>query len=200
MSPPRSTSSAAMRPGSAAAGSGPNAGREEFAVLTYDPAARRLDGRIEPAGRSADRPRPRRARHAVAHLRFRPRQPHHRRPIPAGPARRHELRPALGLARRRARRAAALSGPRRPALRARGDGIRAGARCASRRAARPSATAAARSGSTPPRAISSRPSWGIPNHSEHRDFRLLLTGVSDGGAAEWRRLLSAHFENCPASD
>ena len=41
-------------------------------------------------------------------------------------------------------------------------------------------------------------SWGIPNHSEHRDFRLRLTGVSDGGAAEWRRLLSAHFENCPA--
>lgn len=41
-------------------------------------------------------------------------------------------------------------------------------------------------------------SWGIPNHSEHRDFRLLLQSVSDGGAAEWRRLLSAHFENCPA--
>lgn len=40
-------------------------------------------------------------------------------------------------------------------------------------------------------------SWGIPNHSEHRDFRLRLTGISDGGAAEWRRLLSAHFENCP---
>jgi hypothetical protein len=41
-------------------------------------------------------------------------------------------------------------------------------------------------------------SWGIPNHSEHRDFRLRLTGVSDGGADEWRRLLAAHFENCPA--
>ena len=40
----RSTSSAAMRRGSAAAGCGPNAGREEFAVLTYDAAARRLDG------------------------------------------------------------------------------------------------------------------------------------------------------------
>lgn len=41
-------------------------------------------------------------------------------------------------------------------------------------------------------------SWGIPNHSEHRDFRLRLTRVSDGGAAEWRRLLTAHFEGCPA--
>ena len=36
------------------------------------------------------------------------------------------------------------------------------------------------------------------NHSEHRDFRLRLTRVSDGGAAEWRRLLTAHFEGCPA--
>ena len=40
--------------------------------------------------------------------------------------------------------------------------------------------------------------WGIPNHAEYRDFKLRLTGVSDGGAAEWKRLLSAHFENCPA--
>ena len=41
-------------------------------------------------------------------------------------------------------------------------------------------------------------SWGIPNHSEHRDFRLRLTGISDGGPEEWRRLLSAHYANCPA--
>lgn len=41
-------------------------------------------------------------------------------------------------------------------------------------------------------------SWGIPNHSEYRDFELRLIGVSDGGAEEWRRLLSAHFEGCPA--
>ncbi len=40
--------------------------------------------------------------------------------------------------------------------------------------------------------------WGIPNHSEHRDFALRLTGVSDGGPEEWRRLLTAHYENCPA--
>ncbi len=41
-------------------------------------------------------------------------------------------------------------------------------------------------------------SWGIPNHSEYRDFRLRLTGVSDGGREEWRRMLSAHFAGCPA--
>jgi hypothetical protein len=40
--------------------------------------------------------------------------------------------------------------------------------------------------------------WGIPNHAEYRDFRLRLGRVSDGGAAEWRRLLTAHFEGCPA--
>jgi hypothetical protein len=41
--------------------------------------------------------------------------------------------------------------------------------------------------------------WGIPNHAEYRDFRLRLTGVSDGGAQAWRRLLTRHFEGCPAS-
>ncbi|HYI48691.1 MAG TPA: hypothetical protein VEX35_09520 [Allosphingosinicella sp.] len=40
--------------------------------------------------------------------------------------------------------------------------------------------------------------WGIPNHAEYRDFRLQLRGVSDGGARAWRRLLTRHFENCPA--
>jgi hypothetical protein len=40
--------------------------------------------------------------------------------------------------------------------------------------------------------------WGIPNHAEYRDFALRLTGVSDGGADEWRRLLTGHFENCPS--
>lgn len=39
--------------------------------------------------------------------------------------------------------------------------------------------------------------WGIPNHSEYRDFALRLIGVSDGGPGEWRRLLSAHFDGCP---
>lgn len=41
-------------------------------------------------------------------------------------------------------------------------------------------------------------SWGIPNHSEYRDFRLRLVGVSDGGREEWRRMLSAHFQGCPS--
>jgi hypothetical protein len=41
-------------------------------------------------------------------------------------------------------------------------------------------------------------SWGIPNHSEYRDFALRLIGVSDGGAEEWRGLLTAHFAGCPA--
>jgi hypothetical protein len=41
--------------------------------------------------------------------------------------------------------------------------------------------------------------WGIPNHAEYRDFRLRLTNVSDGGAGAWRRLLTRQFENCPVS-
>jgi hypothetical protein len=41
--------------------------------------------------------------------------------------------------------------------------------------------------------------WGIPNHEEYRDFALRLTGVEDGGADNWRRLLSAHFEGCEAA-
>jgi hypothetical protein len=39
--------------------------------------------------------------------------------------------------------------------------------------------------------------WGIPNHAEYRDFKLRLTDISDGGAEAWRRLLAAHFEGCP---
>lgn len=35
-----------------------------------------------------------------------------------------------------------------------------------------------------------------PNHPGYTDFRLRLLGVSDGGQAEWTRLLTAHFENC----
>lgn len=36
---------------------------------------------------------------------------------------------------------------------------------------------------------------GRPNHSEYRDFKLRLTGISRG-AAGWKRLLEAHFEGC----
>lgn len=39
--------------------------------------------------------------------------------------------------------------------------------------------------------------WGIPNHVEYRDFRLRLTGVSDEGEAAWKKVLTAHFEGCP---
>jgi len=35
-----------------------------------------------------------------------------------------------------------------------------------------------------------------PNHPGYTDFHLRLLAVSDGGAAEWTRLLTAHFENC----
>ncbi|HTU11998.1 MAG TPA: hypothetical protein VMG08_13995 [Allosphingosinicella sp.] len=40
--------------------------------------------------------------------------------------------------------------------------------------------------------------FGLPNHVEYRDFRLRLTRVSDGGPAAWRRLLTAHYAGCPA--
>lgn len=36
---------------------------------------------------------------------------------------------------------------------------------------------------------------GRPNHAEYRDFKLRLTGIGQG-AAEWKRLLTAHFEGC----
>ena len=41
--------------------------------------------------------------------------------------------------------------------------------------------------------------WGVPNHAEYRDFKLVLEKVEDGGARTWDRLLRAHYENCPAS-
>ncbi|MGQ0558706.1 MAG: hypothetical protein ACT4OE_03855 [Sphingosinicella sp.] len=41
--------------------------------------------------------------------------------------------------------------------------------------------------------------FGLPNHPGYRDFRLLLTGISDGGEEAWRRLLTAHFADCPAA-
>lgn len=36
-----------------------------------------------------------------------------------------------------------------------------------------------------------------PNHAEYRDYRLRMTGVSNGADA-WRRLLAAHYGDCPA--
>jgi hypothetical protein len=36
---------------------------------------------------------------------------------------------------------------------------------------------------------------GRPNHAEYRDFKLRLTGTSQGARA-WKQLLTAHFEGC----
>ncbi len=36
-----------------------------------------------------------------------------------------------------------------------------------------------------------------PNHMEYHDFQLRLDHVSDGGEAEWRELLAAHWRGCP---
>jgi len=41
--------------------------------------------------------------------------------------------------------------------------------------------------------------WGVPNHREYRDFKLTLTRVDDGGAVAWDKLLRAHFDGCPAA-
>ena len=38
--------------------------------------------------------------------------------------------------------------------------------------------------------------WGLPNHREYRDFKLLLRSVSEGGEAEWKRILAAHHADC----
>jgi hypothetical protein len=40
--------------------------------------------------------------------------------------------------------------------------------------------------------------WPMPNHAEYKDFKLVLTGIDDGGPAAWDRLLRAHFEGCPS--
>jgi hypothetical protein len=39
----------------------------------------------------------------------------------------------------------------------------------------------------------------VPNHLEYDDFKLVLQSVSDGGEADWRKLLSAHYEDCEAA-
>lgn len=36
----------------------------------------------------------------------------------------------------------------------------------------------------------------IPNHREHKDFKLSLISIDDGGPDAWRKLLTAHFEGC----
>ncbi len=174
----------------------PNAGREEFAVLTYDEAAGRLDGRIEtPNGPLVlTLPVPDRPWHIydfdLASLtitnqyRARPRTDFSfGMPLiwpDGGP---EGLLRYMGRADLRFLREEIHQGRR--ALRFEAGGPAFGARGGS-------IWFDAEEGHI----IAA--SWGIPNHSEHRDFALRLTGVSDGGVEEWRRLLTAHFENCPA--
>src|SRR5690349_10421316 len=168
----------------------PNAQREEFAVLTYDPAARRLDGRVEtPNGpiiltsNVADTPW-----HIfdfdLASLTITAQYRPNRRanfsfgmPLLWPDDGANPLR-YLGRAELRFVRAERHSGRR--ALRFEAGGPAFGTRGGP-------IWFDARDGHI------LEASWGIPNHSEHRDFRLLLTRVSDGGEAEWRRLLTAHF-------
>lgn len=174
----------------------PNAGREEFAVLTYDAAARRIDARINPPGGA-----PIEASIAV------PDQPwhlfdfdlasltiaqqyraNHRADFSFGlplvwPADAPHFFRYLGRADLRFVREEMHGGRR--ALRFEAGGPAFGDRGG------PIWFDAAEG-----HIIEAL--WGIPNHEEHRDFALRLTGVSDGGPEEWRRLLSAHFENCPA--
>ncbi len=37
---------------------------------------------------------------------------------------------------------------------------------------------------------------GIPNHLEYENFKLKLEDIDDGGQSAWTRLLTAHFEGC----
>ncbi len=39
--------------------------------------------------------------------------------------------------------------------------------------------------------------FGVPNHSEYRDFLLTLTGTATVDEAAWRTLLKSHFSGCP---
>lgn len=41
--------------------------------------------------------------------------------------------------------------------------------------------------------------WRLPNHREFRDFRLRLVGEEAPGAAAWTALLTRHFADCPVA-
>jgi len=172
----------------------PGAAREEFAVLTYDPAARRIEARIAlPTG-------PIEAQAAIADL------PWHLYDF--------DLASLTIAAQYRPNRRAGMSfglplvwpdaAPNFFRYLGRADlGFVRAERHLGRRTYRFEAGGPAFAGG------SGGPIWfdaaeghivearrGIPNHSEYRDFALRLIGVSDGGPAEWRRLLSAHYEGC----
>ena len=175
----------------------PNAGREEFAVLTYDPAARRIEARIDPPGGAP-----------IALALAVPDTPWHIYDF--------DLASLTVAAQYRPDRRADMSfgmpliwpdgGPEgllrylgRADLRFVREEAHLGRRALRFEAGGPAF--GTRGGPIWFDAAEGHvleASWGIPNHSEHRDFRLLLTGISDGGPEEWRRLLSAHYENCPA--
>lgn len=42
-------------------------------------------------------------------------------------------------------------------------------------------------------------SASVPNHDGYDDLLIVLKGVSDGGAEEWRQLLLSHYEGCDAA-
>ena len=174
----------------------PNAAHVDFALLTCDPAGRRIHASVTRRGRSSPRVG-RRPRRALAFVRFRSRQPDDHRPVPASTAREFQLRSAArsGWARIRTTSSAISAAPT-PASSARSVGRAA--------ALRFEVGGPAFAGKGGPLWLDAREGhvlaarWGIPNHAEYRDFALRLTGISDGGAESWRRLLAAHFEDCPA--
>lgn len=174
----------------------PNAGREEFAVLTYDARARRLDGHITPPGGSPldltlaipDAPW-----HLfdfdlasltiAQHYRANPRAAFSfGLPVIWPPGAPDTIFRYLGRADLRFVRAERHEGRRTFRFEASGPAFAGGS-------GGPIWFDAAEG-----HIVEAR--WGIANHSEYRDFALRLIGVSDGGRDEWRRLLSAHYEGC----
>jgi hypothetical protein len=174
----------------------PDAGREEFAVLTYDPAAGRLDGRIDlPEGPlSLTLAVPDRPWHIydfdLASLTITAQY----RPDP-----RADFSFGMPLIWPDGGPGGLLRYLGRADLRFVGEEMHAGRRALRFEAGGPAfGTRGGPIWFDADEGHILAAEWGIPNHSEHRDFALRLTGISDGGAGEWRRLLAAHYENCPS--
>lgn len=172
----------------------PDAGREEFAFLTYDPAARRIEARIElPDGRLA------------GSLSI-PDEPWHLFDF--------DLASLTVAAQSRPDRRADFSfglaliwppaGPNswmRYLGRADARFVREERRLG-RRALRFEVGGPAFGGNGGPLWFDAvdghilAAEWAVPNHEEYRDFALRLAAIDDGGAEAWRELLSAHFRGC----